>query len=278
MNQCVVQPNSTWPGFRQNPHQFQIYTPESCGTEAAKVRNLRTQLRELDSQIREVDRLQDNLEFLSKAELVTSIVMETSIGFLDLAAAILEPVNPFASQTAKTGVSGIRSVKALGEYSNGKLNKAQLATELTSQSLNVVKPKGLAGKVALQQAKMHVDAVAIAVNSSSGVSQEKLAAQSLKFAKDRALGNLGVAGDALGEASKTAKVAKGLSLLDGVYTAAIGYGDALEGRFNTRLEQRMSTQQWAQTQKANLKHLMARVKELLAQATSELEACTVQAG
>ena len=277
MNQSVIQTNTVWSGARQNPHQFQIYTPESCGSETQKVRNLCAQLRELDVEIQKVDKLHDKLEFLSKAELVTAIVMETSIGFLDLAAAILDPINPYASQTAKTGVSGIRSAKALGEYSNGTLNKAQLSTELSSQALNVANPKGLAGKVALQQAKMHVGAVALAVNSNSGVSQEKLEDQSLNFVKDRALGNLSTVGGALGETSKTSRVAKGLSLLDGVYTAAMGYREALDGRFDTRLEQRMSTQRWEQAQKASLKNLLTRVKALLKQATSELEACTTQA-
>jgi hypothetical protein len=240
-----------------------------------KVANLRAQIRELEDQMAEVDRIHDWLIFLSKGELISAIVMETSIGFLDLAASIVTPFNKQAGKVAKQGGVSVKSVKDLTEYKMGKKNFAQLSANAAKNALGLVDADKmeLAGKVMLNQAKTHVDAARIAINATSGASQSDMAQDTGAFAKDAGLRNLETVGDALGEASKTAKVSKALSLLDGVFSAAIDYNKALESRFDTHLNNTMSARSSMMVQKANLRRVMTLIKDRLQEAMVEFDSC-----
>lgn len=273
MSQGTILTSPVWSEHR-NFHRFAIMVPQTCQAESAKVANLRAQLRELEEQIQDVEKINDKIQFLAKAELVTAIVMETSIGFLDLSAAIFAPINPAASKVAKAGAAAVKSTKDVGEYKMGKQNFAQLSTRLTKHSLSVAAPKSLAGKVMLNQAKTHVDAVKIAVDSMSGASKESLRKDGQDFVKDAGMRNIETIGDAMGEASKTAKVVAALSLLDGVYSAANDYNSALESRFGTYLDQVEASRSSLISQKQMLKGLMTRIKGLLEKATTDLAACS----
>ncbi len=272
MSDPIIQSSPIWAGERKY-HQFQIMVPETCQLESQKVTNLRAQLAELEANMQEVDRVHDHLQLLSKAELVTAIIMETSIGFLDLAASLVAPINPAAGKVAKSGAAAVKSAKSVGEYSMGQMNAAQLGADLSKNGLSMVETKSIAGKVMLDQAKMHVDAASLAINAASGTDQAKLKQQGLDFAKDETVRNVELVGEAMGEASKMGKVSKALSLLDGVYTASRDYRSALDARFDTRIEQNIAARSSMLAQKAALKRMMSRISALLDEAIREFQAC-----
>ncbi len=274
MADATIQSSPVWSNVRDF-HRYDIKVPQSCGTEAMKVANLRAQIRELEDQMAEVDRIHDRLIFLSKGELISAIVMETSIGFLDLAASLFTSINPQAAKVAKQGAVAVKSVKDVGEYKMGKKNFAQLSANAAKNALGLVDTgkMELAGKVMLNQAKTHVDAARIAINATSGASQSDIRQDAGAFAKDAGLRNLETVGDALGAASKTAKVSKAFSLLDGVYAAANDYNKALESRFDTHLDNTMSARSSMMVQKANLRRVMTLIKDRLKEAMVEFDGC-----
>lgn len=277
-NQCMLTPTP----IKFEPRkifQFQIMEPESCGDERAKVDNLKKQLAELNALIDETTRLAERIQLISKAKLVAAIVMESSISFLDLAAAMLEPINPQASQAAKYGVGAVRSVKATGDWTTGQTNASQFLGQVTSIGLSTA-PTGkmkLGQKAMLTQAKGIVSSVNMGIDAASGVSKGDLKKDAIGMVTQQTSGGVELASDSFKDMgwAKTSATLNGLTLVEGVYTATIDYQDALDKHFDERLDD-IQLIRSMKNEKTTLQRLVRHVEGKLTSALADLNACVLQ--
>lgn len=264
-------------GLSGSAHSKQLLDPASCSTEQTKVDNLRRLVADLDDQLKDVMATHDKAEFLSKAELISGFIMETSIGFLDMSAALLTDVNPRAAQVAKVGVASIRTTKEMGDLLTGQTNVAQFTANTTNHALGAVNTKNftMAQKEMLAQAKKTVSGVIVVVEDGSGADKEKVAKAGKDFARTAATESSGIMADALtdGGMTKSGTVLKSLNTVESVYNSAMGYQDAVDRLFKTRLDQQMEQERYLRRAKNNIASIRAKVESSLAKAVDELNSC-----
>lgn len=277
MGMCIIQSsNNVWQAGRN--HKFQIPTPESCGTESEKVARLRAILNDVHEQAAEAERLNSKMGFILKGILVTEIIRETSIGFLDLAASAFASINPAASKVATGGILSVRAVQTAGEYSNGTLDSAEAMERMGGAALGAVNPKSMAGKAVLLKSKMAFDSTFMALKSTAdSTTPEQKKTDAKAYMSGIATGQAGFIGDALEAGGETTELAgktmKGLASVGEMYNAAMRYQSALDASFDGHIERSTAERISVQNQKAMLKNLIESVKTSLSIAVSELETC-----
>lgn len=267
-NVCTVQSTTPYWGPRKY-HQYQVFVPQTCQAESQKVTNLRNQIKELESHLVEINKMESKMEFLSTGKLVAAFTAETCIGFLDLAASILSavPGGKAAENVAKNGMASIKFSKDMGEFSTGKINTTQLVYR-TSQNIKSVTPAdNLGSKAILKSSETALNAFGVAVGEMEGS----------EFAYKAGLSNAQMVSDALeesmGEKAKTVRVLKGLFAFEAVVGAAQSYQDSLDKIFDERLDEADKNRQWASTARSNTRNLISLLKEKLTLAIDDLNRC-----
>ena len=263
----------------QRAHKHGVAEPMSCSTEATKVENLRLLVKDVEEQLVEAEELAAKMKFYATGELVAAVVMETSIGFLDLAAAAFSVINPAASKAARGGVFAIKSTETIGQVTTGEITKAQAAGKIADNAIDtavkVAEPKSLQGKVLLSKSKMAYDAALLGIKSATGTSREEMQKEGWTFAKDQATGNAGLIADGLKDAQMdtAGSVLKGLLIVEEMYEAANNYDKALEKRFDKYIQTRENDKQRAQTIKMTLRNTLSSIRDRLDRAVAQMEAC-----
>ncbi|MFK7836773.1 MAG: hypothetical protein AB8B60_11170 [Sulfitobacter sp.] len=272
MNQCVIQTTAD-PVRQCKLHQLQIFEPASCGTELEKLNNARKMIKELEEAIVTAEEWKNTAQLISKLELGTAIILETSIAFLDLSAALFTTINPAAAKTAKGGVAGLKSLKSVEGYRTGAISGAELATDLGKQGLSVIEVKGTFNTVLLNSAKTHVDAVALMVKASGNSSGTDLKNDAFSFAQDEAGRSAETLGEALSEQGKSTGILNGLLALKDVYDSTSSYKSSLDARFDTYLDQTERAKQQFASEKASLKKTLITIKTHMDRAAAEFATC-----
>ncbi|MCF6445706.1 hypothetical protein [Nereida sp. MMG025] len=283
MNQCVM-PRQDFLSS-QRAFRYQVSKPQTCSTEKDKVANLRALVRDAEAQIREVERLSDKLEFLATGELVAALVMETSIGFLDLAASAFSSINPAAAKYAKAGVTAIESSGSIAQAVSGQKSYGQAFSEVGDKSVDLTfslagssKNASLGKKALLNTAKAHYDTAVIGIKSAMGTSEEEIRKDGIQFLKDRSGSTAGLIADGLKESdlTKTGNTLSSLVIVGEMYDSAMRYETALNQRFDNYLAARENDQTWVMNAKMNLRSLLTNLQNKLNKAVSDLEACELQ--
>jgi len=260
-------------------HHYNVVAPQLCGEEQVKVANLRRLLESTNDDLAEIERYQSKMDFLNSAELVTALVMETSIGFLDLAASAFSSINPKASKVAKGGLLAIESAGKLSEAAHGQRSFSSAMGHITDKSVDtavsVADPKSIAGKAMLSSAKLHYDAAVISIKSVTGASTEDIKKDSFDLMKDRSKDIVGMTADGLKEAGNTgaASTLKGLVIVGEMYESAMRYQDALDKRFNNYLDQKMAADRWVMNAKMQLRTTVKSLQGQLSGAVTDLQNC-----
>ncbi len=251
-------------------HQFQVADTFSCTSATQKVQNLRNQIRELENRMHDINRYDSKMEFLSAGLLVATVIQETSIGFLDVAAAILSTVPAFkgAAEVAEKGATSVKAAKDFSEFQTGQITKVQL-TLRTTQHAATFAPKATMGqKVAMFHAKASMDAVALAIGDKQGGAYvHDTLSNTLGMVKDSAEG--------LSEAAKATKILNGIAAFDSVYKAMNSYDAALQKAGDVRIDEKIQRANYVRTQRQNTKHLMGLVRDRLNVAQTALNDCVV---
>lgn len=277
-SQILYSPKPGVYGLRKTMH-FQVAIPESCSGDVEKINNFRKHIAELEAELNEVDKIASRFELISKAKVVSAIVMESSISFLDLAANIFKPINPAASNAAGMGVSVIRTTKDAGDLVNGQKTKSQFVTSLGKNTLDFASSTSKFGssgaQIILGQAKTQMGVISLAVEQASGSSKEDMQKEVLDFTKGAGRNILSTIETGAKDANmkKTAGVLAVFGMLDGVYQSMIDYDAALEKHFNERIEDKIWVSNFRQNQKAMLKNVIASVEKALRRAEISLDAC-----
>lgn len=267
-NVCTVQNTTPYWGPRKY-HQYQVFVPQTCQAESLKVTNLRNQIKELESHLVEINKMESKMEFLSTGKLVAAFTAETCIGFLDLAASILSavPGGKAAETVAKNGMASIKFTKDMGEFRTGKIDTTQLVYRTTQNVKSVTPAETLGSKTLLNTSGTALNAFGVAVGEMEGS----------EFAYKAGLSNAQMMSDAveetLGEKAKTVRVLKGLFAFEGVVSAAKSYQDSLDKIFDERLDEIDKNRQWAITARANTRNLISALKEKLTLAIDDLNRC-----
>lgn len=265
-------------GLRKT-HLFELAIPESCSGQSEKLANFRRHRKELAAEQKEIERIASRYELVSKARLVTAIVMETSISFLDLAAAIFEPINPAAAKAAARGVATVRATKSLGELMTREKNFGQFAVSVTQEALNVAaqskKYDNTMSLALLAKARTHVSAVGVAVEQASGASADEVKKSGIDLAKGTLTDSIAVVGSALSESgySKTAKVISVFGVIDGIFEATSGYNTALGQHIETRIQDAQWARDFRRNQSLMLSRLVARIDKGIEIAEGNLDSC-----
>lgn len=269
MNQSLIRATGPAWGPTRQTHKFQLAVPQSCAAESEKVLNLRRELAELESHLIEIDKLESRMEFLSMGKLAASFVSETCIGFLDLAASILDVVPGMAKakQVAKGGVTSIRFTQDAMDYGSGQITGKQMIFRATNHGMSVANADTMMVKTALRKAETTLGAVGVAMGETGG----------LDYVKDESRGNFGLATDglkdALGDKAKAVRVMKGLQALDGVIKAGLDYNDSLDKVFDTRLQEMTETREMAFRMRTNARQMIRLMKLRQQEAVDNLNAC-----
>lgn len=277
-SQILYSPKPGVFGERKTMH-FQVAIPESCSSDVEKINNFRKHIAELEAELKEVDKIASRFELVSKAKIVSAIIMESSISFLDLAANIFKPINPAASNAAGMGVSVIRTTKDTGELMNGQKNGGQFVTSLGQNALNFASSTTTFGssgaQIILGQAKTQMGVISLAVEQASGSSKEDMQKEVWDFTKDASRNVVSTiqTGAADSGMKKTAGVLAVFGMLDGVYQSMIDYDAALEKHFNERIEDQIWVSSFRHNQKAMLKNVITTIEKALRRAEVSLDAC-----
>ena len=265
-------------GPRKTMH-FQVAIPESCSGDVEKINNFRKHIAELEAELNDVDKVASRFELISKAKVVSAIIMESSISFLDLAANIFKPINPAAADAAGMGVRVIRTTKDAGELVNGQKTKGQFATSLGKNALDFASSHSKFGssgaQVVLNQAKTQMGVISLAVEQSSGSTKEDMTKAVHDFSKDAGRNILSTIQTGAKDSGmkKTAGVLAVFAMFDGMYGAMIDYDAALEKHFNERIEDKIWVANFRQSQKSMLKNVISGVEKALRRAEASLDAC-----
>ncbi len=277
MNQCIMPRSDVWGGA--SSHSLMRFDPQSCSTEQQKVANLRTLVSDVEAQIKEVETLADKMEFYATGELVAAIVMETSIGFLDLAASAFSSLNPAASRAAKAGVLSIKSAETAGQAYTGQISGSAAAANLANNAVQLgfsqAKPNSMGGKVMLNKAKMAYDSAVLGVKSATGASEADMRREGIDYLAGQISDNGNLMADGLEKAGMdtASNSLKSLVVVGDMYVAAGRYQEALEKRFDARIEQMVNTQTWVMNQKMTLSTLLTTLRSRLDEAVRALESC-----
>jgi hypothetical protein len=246
-------------------HQFMVMTPESCTKESEKVANLRRMLAAVKTNLARADAAIDDAEFWSKTILVTGFVLDSCIGFLELGKGMLSDVPGMkrVGEVASLGAAAVKTSRDISEYRMGKIDARQLSYKSTANALSAIKTSGTAQKVALNKAKMAVETVGVAI-------KEKDAGT---YTKDRMLENADLVADGAG--GKVANYFKGLKAIEGTISAAMSYNADIEKRFDQRLNDKITNDQFRRSQKAMSASLMQQLEARLGVALAALQDCMI---
>lgn len=277
-SQILYSPRPSAFGPRKSFH-FQVAIPESCSGEVEKINNFRKHIAELEAELNEIDKIASRFELISKAKVVSAIIMESSISFLDLAAAIFKPINPAAADAAGMGVSVIRTTKDAGEMMNGQKTKSQFATALGKNALDFAsshsKFASSGAQVILSQAKTQMGVINLAVTQASGASTEDMSKAAFDFSTDAARNLLSTIQIGAKDSGmrKTAGVLSVFAIFDGMYRAMIDYDAALEKHFDARIDDKLWVANFRQSQKSMLRNTLSSLQTALKRAEANLDAC-----
>ncbi|MGR3468164.1 MAG: hypothetical protein ACU0CI_09800 [Shimia sp.] len=261
-------------GFSKN-----VQRPQSCGSERDKVANLRRLIAAHEADIKQIERFKDTQDLINGAYIVTAVVLETSIAFLDLAAAMLKPINKGAYAYAKAGLLSIETAGTVSEVAYGQRSVGSAVGHLADKSVDtafsLADPKSIAGKYTLNTAKMHYDAALIAIKASFGADTNAIKTDSFDFVKDRAKGISEIVAQGLkdNDYKKVGKSLEGLVVVAEMYEAGARYHGALEQRMNEYFNHKEWVADYVSREKVRLLQLIGGFKKDLRQAVADLEAC-----
>lgn len=244
-------------------YQFQVMEAQSCAAESEKVRNLRKLLEATREQMRDAERIADDMEFWSRCGLIAGFVTDTAVGFLEVGAGMMEAIPGMdrAGYAAKAGAASVKSVRDAGEFLGGGINGARLSYRIANNVLSVVKTKGVVQQAMLGKAKTELNVVGVAVKDKSAG----------EFGKEALMENADLITAAAG--GKAASYFKGVKALEGVVSAAMSYDSALNARFEQRLKDKISADEFRRTQRYYNTRMLEQLNEQLTAALNALNAC-----
>lgn len=280
---CVA-PGSLHPTWQSGAgFSYNVQQPQSCGSERTKVANLRKLIESHEAKIIEIEKFKDKQDFVNGAMLVTAVVLETSIGFLDLAAAMLGSINPKAAAAAETGLFAIEAAGKTSEAAHGQRSWASAAGHIADKgvdtAVSVSKPDTIAGKALLSSAKLKYDAAVITIKASFGADTATIKNDSFDMVKDRSKSLAEMVGDGLSDADYKAagKTIEGLVVVAEMYEAGTKYHNALDQRMNDYFDHKEWVASYVADEKIRLLRTINGFKQDLKKAVAELEACELKA-
>lgn len=243
--------------------QFQVMAPRSCMAERQNVRQLRKMLDATNALMRQAEKAGDDLEFWSRCSLIAGFVADTSVGFLEVGAGLLEAIPSMdrVGHVAKAGSASVKSVRDAGNLHHGDINGAKFLHRMANNALSFVRTKGITQQFMLNKVKTELNVVGVAIG-------EKMASE---FAKDTAMEHADLVTAATG--GKVSSYFKAIKSLEGVVSAAMTYEAALNARFERRLKEQMSSSEFLQSQRLNNMRMMAMLNEKLGVALDQLNNC-----
>ncbi|SPH27504.1 hypothetical protein ASD8599_03970 [Ascidiaceihabitans donghaensis] len=241
-------------------------TPQSCVDLSAKIRNIESQIKSLED-ITQAQKSNNALQMrLNKGLLVATIIRDTCVGFLDMAAALA----PTEQQQKFAGIGStlITSTQTMGEYYTGDANMGDVALKAASEFSNYKSSSTPIGIASNHVAQTHIGAAGVANTAFKG---DKAATQKagLKYAVDVSFDNAILITDMTKNQPVMGKVGAGMR----VAKAASSYGFALDTAQDNYWSEHDRLQSSAFATEHNYIMGMRRLQTDLSNAVASFEEC-----
>ncbi|MEP3944626.1 hypothetical protein [Ascidiaceihabitans sp.] len=244
-------------------------TPQSCIDLSAKIRNIGTKIQSLED-ITAAQKSNTALQMrLNKGLLVATIIRDTCVGFLDMAAA-LAPTKKH-EKFASIGSTLITSTQTMGEYYTGDANLTDVGLKVASEASSKYTSSSTTGLATNYMAQQHIGAASV-VNSSFKGDKNQTKKDGIKFAVDTSFDTGILLADSLKnemDSPAMGKVGAGLK----VAKAASAYGFALDTAQDNYWSEHDRLQSKAFSTDLNYAQGMRRLQTELRNAVASFEEC-----
>lgn len=115
-------------------HRVASLSPASCGSLQAKIENLQRQINSIDDRIDQRETLIRNLDFANRGIVISGVIMDSCIAFLDLASAAFASLNGPAARAAGLGSSAVKASHSLSQAVSGQTTWSRATSDLISQA------------------------------------------------------------------------------------------------------------------------------------------------
>ncbi len=235
MTEGTVKNGLTPQQTRQN-HSNMIFTPQSCKDVSSKIANIKRQINSLQNRTEEILNNNAKLSGYNKKILFASLVKDTCIGFLDLAAALVP--NKAAARAAELGLASISATEAAAEYSFGQSSGIETVHKLASAGVSAMPGETVLQSTAKFGAGVLVEGAGV-VLASTGDDRDKATESGLAYAGNTMMDIASVLEAAATEAGESwaGSLGKGLNSIK-VIVAANRYDRNLEKNFDRYLDEK----------------------------------------
>ncbi|MEL6617277.1 MAG: hypothetical protein AAFP16_00260 [Pseudomonadota bacterium] len=269
----IVKPG-VWPGATGRNHANRIYRPQSCSGYSDKIANLERTIDAVEKEFEDAVALSKRMGYLNNAILVTSVIKDSCVAFLDIGAAILDTMGmKQAAQVASQGVAAIDLADTGSKWAHGQTTTAQAITSMANTSTNFMKSNTAMQAGTQYVTKQHTSSAEYVANAVNTKKQDQ-AALGLKYVTDQVISTADVIAKA-GESSDQ-KWGAGLGkVMNGVkgLMAAQKYSNNLEKSFDSHIEESMYVQQKMQRDEANFRAKIKQLRQQLLALKRELQTC-----
>ena len=281
MSGPIVKPG-VWPGASGRNHANKVFRPQSCTGYSDKIANLERTIESVEKDFEEAVALSKRMGYLNNAILVTSVIKDSCVAFLDIGAAILDTMGmKQAAKTASAGVAAIDIADNGSKWAHGQTSTAQAMTGIANASTTFMKSDTMSQAATQYVVKKHTGAADVMSNAINGKSSDQ-GSLGMKYAADQIIGTADIIAKA-GESSNQSWGANLGKVMNGVkgLMAAQKYNSNLEKSFDAHIDESMYIQQKIQRDEANFRAKIKALKQQLVSLKRELQSCineTQQAG
>lgn len=266
-----------WPGTPSwltslNQPIFQrLQPPTRCATEADKVRNLQNHIAAIQAAHRDMMKANDKIDFGNRAIVVTGLIRDTCVGFLDLAASLVP--GKAAQNVAKAGSTAVSVADSAGEILAGTADPTTIALRTLGNVNGSLKPTSVGGQIAQLKVKQFTN---LAPGVVAGVKGDRVKAQAelqkgtINTLIDTVSASVKAASTA--PTDKYARTVQGL----GVVKAALNYNAAVAARLDTYLNDQTANRISRAEFETSHKTQIRRLEEALRAAQREHTICSVR--
>ncbi|WP_299684092.1 hypothetical protein [uncultured Tateyamaria sp.] len=273
MSGPIVKPG-VWPGTSGRNHANQVFRPQSCSGYSDKVANLERTIASVEQDFEEAVALAKRMGYLNNAILVTSVIKDSCVAFLDIGASILDTMGmKQAAKTASAGVAAIDIADNGSKWLHGQTSTAQAMTGIANASTNFMKSDTMMQAGTQYVVKKHTSAADVMSNAVNGKPSDQ-GELGMKYVADQVVSTADLIAKA-GESSNQSWGAGLGKVMNGVkgLMAAQKYSSSLEKSFDSHIDESMYIQQKIQRDEANFRSKIKTLKQQLMSLKRELQGC-----
>lgn len=259
------------PRYQPLVHQFNLQIPQSCADSSAKIANIRRHIAAAEKLHQELMSIQDKIEFGNKGIVVTGLIRDTCVAFLDLAASILPDRNP-AQGTARIASASVGIGDSLGEILSGNANWSTIGIRTVDNINSAVQGKSAGAQLAQLKIRQVTDMAPAAVSAAQrDTAKAKAEAQqgAVNTAFDTVSGVIAMGSTAADD--NYSSISRSLSGVKAAYT----YNVAVASRLDTYLQDQTDVAAARAGYVQSYRQQIAKLTNDLRAALSEFERCAV---